>query len=46
MCAAGIFLHFAADMQKHISLALRPGQLVTEGLWSRTRNPNYSWASC
>lgn len=38
--AAGIFLHFVADMQKHTSLALRPG-LITTGLWSRTRNPNY-----
>lgn len=36
----GVFLHFAADMQKHISLQLRPG-LITAGLWSRTRNPNY-----
>jgi protein-S-isoprenylcysteine O-methyltransferase Ste14 len=41
ICAVGVFLHFAADMQKHTSLALRPGQLITEGLWSRTRNPNY-----
>ena len=39
--AVGVFLHFAADMQKHTSLALRPGQLITDGLWSRTRNPNY-----
>ncbi len=36
----GVFLHFTADMQKHNSLALRPG-LITTGLWSRTRNPNY-----
>jgi steroid 5-alpha reductase family enzyme len=41
VCALGIFLHFTADMQKHLSLALRPGQLITGGLWSRTRNPNY-----
>lgn len=39
--AAGVFLHFASDMQKHTALALRPGQLVTDGLWARTRNPNY-----
>ena len=39
--AFGIFLHFAADMQKHVTLALRPGQLMTAGLWSRLRNPNY-----
>jgi protein-S-isoprenylcysteine O-methyltransferase Ste14 len=37
----GVFLHFAADMQKHTSLALRPGQLITTGLFTRTRNPNY-----
>ena len=37
----GVFLHFAADMQKHVSLALRPGALFTDGLWSRIRNPNY-----
>jgi protein-S-isoprenylcysteine O-methyltransferase Ste14 len=27
-------------MQKHTSLTLRPG-LVTSGLWSLSRNPNY-----
>ena len=37
----GVFLHFAADMQKHTALALRPGQLITDGLFARTRNPNY-----
>ena len=37
----GVFLHFAADMQKHVSLALRPGTLFTGGLWARVRNPNY-----
>lgn len=41
MYALGVFLHFASDMQKHISLELRPGRLITEGLWSRVRNPNY-----
>jgi len=40
MYALGVFFHFASDMQKHISLQLRPG-LITEGLWSRSRNPNY-----
>ncbi len=39
--AFGVFLHFASDMQKHMALALRPGHLITEGLWSRVRNPNY-----
>lgn len=37
----GIFLHFAADMQKYVSLKLRPGRLIRSGLWSRLRNPNY-----
>ena len=36
----GIFFHFVSDMQKHTSLALKPG-LITTGLWSRLRNPNY-----
>jgi steroid 5-alpha reductase family enzyme len=37
----GLFFHFSADMQKYTSLRLRPGQLITEGLWARLRNPNY-----
>ena len=37
----GVFLHFTADMQKHMWLKLRPGELLTEGLWRRLRNPNY-----
>jgi protein-S-isoprenylcysteine O-methyltransferase Ste14 len=36
----GIFCHFASDMQKHTALNLRPG-LITDGMFSRTRNPNY-----
>jgi len=36
----GVFLHFASDMQKHPALKLRPG-LITDGLFSRCRNPNY-----
>jgi steroid 5-alpha reductase family enzyme len=39
--AFGVFLHFASDMQKHMHLAHRPGQLLCEGLWARVRNPNY-----
>lgn len=39
--AFGVFLHFCADMQKHMSLALRPGHLLSDGLWARSRNPNY-----
>ena len=38
--AFGLFFHFASDMQKHTALKLRPG-LITDGLWSRCRNPNY-----
>jgi protein-S-isoprenylcysteine O-methyltransferase Ste14 len=36
-----VFLHFVSDMQKHLSLELRPGTLITEGLWGIVRNPNY-----
>lgn len=37
----GVFLHFSSDMQKHCYMTLRPSQLMTDGLWTRTRNPNY-----
>jgi len=37
----GVFLHFASDLQKHISLTLKPGHLVTTHLWKYIRNPNY-----
>ncbi|MBL8019239.1 MAG: DUF1295 domain-containing protein [Leptospirales bacterium] len=40
MFGFGVFFHFASDLQKHISLKLQPG-LITTGLFSRTRNPNY-----
>lgn len=39
--AFGVFLHFTSDMQKHMWLRLRPGELLKEGLWARLRNPNY-----
>ena len=39
--AFGVFFHFAADMQKYISLQLQPGHLIQTGLWGRCRNPNY-----
>ncbi len=39
--AFGIFFHFAADMQKHTALQLRPGHLITDGLFAYSRNPNY-----
>lgn len=37
----GVFFHFTADMQKAITLRFRPGQLITDGLFRRLRNPNY-----
>jgi steroid 5-alpha reductase family enzyme len=39
--ALGVFWHFASDMQKTMFLKLNPGYLMTDGLWSRLRNPNY-----
>jgi steroid 5-alpha reductase family enzyme len=39
--AIGIFWHFASDMQKSLFLKLKSGHLMTDGLWSRLRNPNY-----
>ena len=36
----GMFYHFVSDMQKTTTLGVRKG-LITTGLWSRTRNPNY-----
>jgi steroid 5-alpha reductase family enzyme len=39
--ALGVFWHFASDMQKTMFLKLNPGHLMTDGLWSRLRNPNY-----
>lgn len=41
MYAAGVFLHFAADMQKHVALRERPNRLITDGLFKRCRNTNY-----
>ena len=42
MCyAIGVFMHFTSDMQKTISLQLKPGHLITSGLWKYSRNPNY-----
>ena len=45
LCASifgfGVFSHFTSDMQKHISLQLRPGQLISVGMFALTRNPNY-----
>jgi protein-S-isoprenylcysteine O-methyltransferase Ste14 len=36
----GVFLHFVSDAQKYYTLQVRKG-LIAEGLFSRTRNPNY-----
>jgi len=36
----GTFLHYVSDAQKYYTLQLQKG-LITEGLFSRTRNPNY-----
>jgi protein-S-isoprenylcysteine O-methyltransferase Ste14 len=36
----GIFLHFVGDAQKHYTLKFQKG-LIEDGLFSRTRNPNY-----
>ena len=39
--AMGVFFHYAADMQKHAHLKLKPGELITDGLMSKCRNTNY-----
>lgn len=44
--SVGVFMHFVSDMQKHLSLRLRPGVLITEGLWGAVRNPNYLGELC
>ncbi|TDN39197.1 hypothetical protein A8B98_20245 [Hymenobacter sp. UV11] len=36
----GIFLHYVSDAQKYFTLRLRKG-LIEDGLFARTRNPNY-----
>jgi steroid 5-alpha reductase family enzyme len=36
-----LYWHYAADMQKFIELKYNPGHLITDGLFSRTRNINY-----
>ena len=41
MYALGVFLHFTSDMQKHMAMKYRRGTLLTDGLWSLSRNPNY-----
>jgi len=36
----GVFLHYVSDAQKFFKMQLRKG-LIVDGLFSRTRNPNY-----
>ena len=36
----GVFLHYGSDAQKYFTLKYRKG-LITEGFFSRSRNPNY-----
>jgi steroid 5-alpha reductase family enzyme len=36
----GVFLHYGSDAQKHFTLKYNKG-LITEGFFSRSRNPNY-----
>jgi protein-S-isoprenylcysteine O-methyltransferase Ste14 len=40
MFTLGVFLHYVSDAQKYYTLKLKKG-LIEEGLFSRTRNPNY-----
>jgi protein-S-isoprenylcysteine O-methyltransferase Ste14 len=39
--AFGVFIHFASDMQKYVCLRTEPGQLITDGMFKRSRNINY-----
>jgi len=37
----GVFFVFAGDMQKFTALKLRPGELITDGMFGLSRNINY-----
>ncbi len=37
----GVFFHFASDMQKHTSLELQPGTLITNKMFGLAHNINY-----
>ena len=37
----GVFLHFSSDMQKYTALKLNPGNLISDGLFKKSRNINY-----
>jgi steroid 5-alpha reductase family enzyme len=41
MFTFGIFFVFAGDMQKYTALKLRPGILITDGMFRLSRNINY-----
>jgi len=41
MFGFGVFLHFSSDMQKHTTLKLNPGKLISDGLFKKSRNINY-----
>jgi steroid 5-alpha reductase family enzyme len=41
----GIFFHYVGDAQKYFTLRAKP-QLIEDGLFSRTRNPNYFGEIC
>jgi steroid 5-alpha reductase family enzyme len=36
----GVFYHYVSDAHKHATLSIQRG-LITTGLFSRSRNPNY-----
>ena len=42
----GIFLHFTSDMQKYVYLKLKPGHLITEEMFAKSRNTNYLGELC
>ena len=37
----GVFFHFTSDMQKHMSLELKPATLITDKFFGLARNINY-----
>jgi steroid 5-alpha reductase family enzyme len=39
--AFGLFFVFTSDMQKHTSLGIQPGRLISNGMFSLSRNINY-----
>jgi protein-S-isoprenylcysteine O-methyltransferase Ste14 len=41
LTTSGVFFHFSSDMQKYTILSRQPGRLITEGLFSLSRNINY-----